>query len=135
VFHKQFRTGDARQVVLEKPENNRGQDASPPSKLASSILSTTLVGTFWINGDWLLNILELFREETGDMAEKHNEFFLKFDESMLPNAKRIDVAQRKKQIRFGLRIANIIDELHMLQQLFETQRDVLLKTGQDIYNV
>ena len=69
------------------------------------------------------------------MAEKHNEFFLKFDESMLPNAKRIDVAQRRKQVRFGLRIADIIDELHMLQQLFETQRDVLLKTGQDIYNV
>ena len=129
-----YHIADVRQAVLSKLE---GSDYSSfrASELAASILSTALFGTLSIREHLSLEFLELFREAIGDVAVKYDDLYRKFDKSMHQGSEPIDVEQRREAVRQGLQIADIIDELHILEQLLVTQRDVLTKAYHDIKNV
>lgn len=131
---KLYRIADMRQGVLEKLEG-KDNKIFRGSEVASSILSTAILGTLTTSKEWSLDFLELFREAIGNVTEKHDDFFRSFDESMTSGAKRIDVNQRRDEVRLVLQNADIIGELHMLEQLFETQRNVLQKGWKDILEV
>ena len=120
-----YATADVLQSVFEplRAKSNRHHE---PLKLATSILKNTLLGTL-SQDDWSLHFLELFREAIGNVTEKHNELFREFNQSIIPGKKQIKTEQRISGVKLGVEVADIIDELHMLQQLFETQRDVLKK--------
>jgi hypothetical protein len=95
--------------------------------LAATVLSEALLGPLSLRGAWSLDFLELFREAIGVVAQKHDEQFRRFQHSLRPGAARIALIERQTEVALGLEIADIIDELHMLKQLFETQLVVLKK--------
>lgn len=102
-------------------------------ELVSSILSKTLLGPSVIREKhWTLDFLELFREAIGNVADEYDNFYRAFRASLEPGSDRIGVEQRKAQIGLGIEIADIIDELNMLKQLFDTQIDVLEKGIRDV---
>jgi CorA-like Mg2+ transporter protein len=138
-----YHIADVRQGVFDKlkgEDDNIKSDPSPRApRLASAVLSTALLGTLSIPRDWpkhwSLNFLELFREAIGDVTEKYSDFQQAFDASMAPDAERINIEKRRKEVRLGVEIADIIDELHMLRQIFETQSNVLEKGCDDTSNI
>jgi Mg2+ and Co2+ transporter CorA len=115
--------------------NNRPPLHGP--EVASFILSSALLVTSSLRNsarkDWSLDFLELFQEAIANVTEKHNEFFEDFNESLQsqsvgPKVNNTSSRTRKlKEVQLSMEIADIIDELGMLKQLFETQKDALQK--------
>lgn len=135
-----YHIADVREAVLRELEGKEDSTfhasrASHASELAASILSTALLGVLSIREPLSLEFLELFREAIADVTMKYDDLFRKFDMSMDQGEERIDVKQRREMVRQGLQIADIIDELHMLERLFATQRDVLENAISNIENV
>ncbi|KAG8530266.1 uncharacterized protein KY384_004767 [Bacidia gigantensis] len=127
-----YHIADVRQSVLEKLED---KESSHGAEIAAAILSTALSETLTTHNHSSLDFLELFQEALGAVAKNYDDLFRKFDDSMAEGAERIDLEQRRKLVRLGIEIADIIDELHMLVRLFDTQKDVLEKATNDIKNV
>lgn len=133
-----YQAVDIRQSVLGKVLKEK--DFDPGRKLApnvmanltSSIFSNILLGVLSDQTDWSLNFLELFREAIGEVAERYNEHFQRFDNSFASDVRENDIMQKRQEVRLGIQITDIIDELHMLKNLFNTQQHVLHKANVDL---
>lgn len=145
-----YSAASIRDRVLEKLETAQDEEyegVPRAPEVASTILSTALRETLSIRDDWSLDFLELFQEAIGEVTEKHIGFFRAFEKSLkrtendsqsensasaesVSEQKRADT--RREQVALGLEIADILDELSMLKQLFEVQNGVLRKGGQDM---
>jgi Mg2+ and Co2+ transporter CorA len=134
-FPSLYRTADVRQKVLERLEQYEDEGTYRACSLVSSILSASILGTLSVRQDWSLDFLELFREAIGEAAEKQDNFFRNFDRSMRSGRKPLGVEQRREEIKLGLELADIVDELNMLRQLLDTQMDVLRKAIDKLYEI
>lgn len=129
--HVPYVLGDIRQHVFGEIAKARQYDPrrKNASKIAAdlviSILSAALSGLRVGREDWSLDFLELFREAIGDVAERFNDYFQSFSKSLESNDRQDTAQNRREEVALGIQIADIIDELHMLESLFETQIEVL----------
>ena len=104
-----FSPADIRQCLFEELEwKTKGNGHVRAYELASSILSTALLGMLSTPKDWSLDFLELFREAVGEVAEKHSELFRKFDESMDVKAGPLDYEQKGNGIRLGIEVLTLL---------------------------
>jgi hypothetical protein len=116
---------DIRQTVMDTLQlppvrTHRGIEA------AATILSTALVAMLSKGrSEWSLDFCGLFQEAIADVVNDHDAFFSKFNHVLRNKAARIEIEDRRKAVGLGLTIADIIDELAMLRQLFEMQLQVL----------
>lgn len=139
-----FHLAEIRQAALENLQSRTSVQDYPykAPEIAASILSTALLGTLSIPDIWELNFLELFQEAIGDVTEQHFEFFRRFEESLTQKQttsnsnsldpvnilrKGIRAERRRREIKLGLEVADMLDELGMLKLLFKTQKDTLEK--------
>lgn len=115
------------------------------AEVAAHILSSTLLVLSSMRNsarkDWSLDFLEIFQESIANVTEKYNEFFEDFNESLKNESVATDFknaaskTRKLKEVQLSMEISDIIDELGMLQQLFETQGDVLRQGYQRILMV
>ena len=130
-----YETADIRQTVLKSLESRENGGTKRATEVASLIIREVAVGTLSeMRKDWSLDFLELFREAIGKAAQDYEMYFRQFANSISPLSTRTgsdrkkDIVDRKKdEVQLGLKIADIIEELQMLRQLFETQSTVLHK--------
>jgi Mg2+ and Co2+ transporter CorA len=138
-----FLLTDFQNDVFEK-FRTRVDGSYPTVQLAAIVMETLLLGTLSMPTHWSVDILGLFQEAITDATEEYAKYFRELGKSMSPNALPFKdpgamtenrIEQRRKEVMLGLTIVDIIDELHMLKQLLETQASVLLKGKHEMSEV
>lgn len=140
-----YDAADVLETAMHRFENRKVEEigghlpGNRAATLASCVLSSAVLGTLSLDKEDSIKFLALFREAIGSATDKYDGFFRKFKESLARKPGQEDDDSDTKtsfdstkadQIQLGIRIEDIIDELYMLKQLFDTQASVL-RRGQE----
>ncbi|KAH9907232.1 hypothetical protein F4778DRAFT_721108 [Xylariomycetidae sp. FL2044] len=119
---------DIHQAVIDDVMGLDGavSDIGGGCDLAGVIMDQAVNAMLNVRNEKSLDFLDIFRSAIGRVTEEQTNYFRKFQTALESGVRDIsDPETKRDEVRLALEIADIIDELNIMDRLFEEQRSAL----------